>query len=169
MARNVGKTSEGGGNVGKGSAAKGTPNQIPDGWTSAEVNLLKAQRIVIRAIPVGPRKMLIEVYANERCPVDVVVLPMVGTLTALSLEAEELTKVLLTDRARTTFEQGRLIHQESIDILTLRESMRQESETSYEVETLRRLDSIRADLVAGLESERVARIEKWTKQARGEA
>jgi hypothetical protein len=124
----------------------------------------RSQRIVLRAWPVSGRKVIVEAYAEQDCPIELAVLPALSPFD--SIEAEELTKLLLSERGARLFSQGRRVFNGVMVLNTLRGAMEQEAETTWTRQMFKALDGA-AKTIA--EQARQERLERWSKTIGGEA
>jgi hypothetical protein len=85
------------------------------------------QPIVVRMWPSSwnASKWIVEVYAEQQCQVELAVLPVSSPCG--SAEADELTKLMLSESAARLFNTGKRIHSGVAELRTLRETLQAES------------------------------------------
>lgn len=122
--------------------------------------LLTAQRIVIRAWPSSwsENRWIIEAYAAEDCPVELAVLPASSPFG--SVEAENLTRLLLSERGARIFSQGKRVLNNAMVGRTLRQTLDMEERITYEVSLCRAFDRAKLER----ERETAARIAEWKRR-----
>jgi hypothetical protein len=128
---------------------------------------VRSQRIVLRAWPVSERKVIVEAYAEQDCPIELAVLPALSAFD--SVEAEELTKLLLSERGARLFSQGRRVFNETMVLNTLRGAMELEAERTWTRQMLKSLDGAAKTISETVEQQRQERLERWRKTIGGEA
>ena len=119
---------------------------------------VRAQRVVLRVWPSSHdwRKWIVEAYAEQDAVVEVAVLPVSAPWGGK--EADELTKLLLSERGARVFSTGRMIYSGAVVAKTLRETLEDEQVQTYERHLLKGLDELRERLPAVLKQ---ARLDRW--------
>lgn len=122
--------------------------------------LLTAQRIVLRAWPSSwsNGKWIIEAYAAEDCPVELAVLP--ASSPCGSAEADDLTKLLLTERGARLFSTGKRVFNGTLVAQTLRQRLQAESYFAAFKQTSHTLEGLKESAA----KETAARIAEWKKR-----